>query len=146
MRKVSLVLFAFTAMSLLSSCSYFDSESYRVVPVADDPPEVSVVTNLDTLYNPKVGDSLEVIYAVSIVNGELYFMDAVVSDGTVHSSDTTHGAFWIYPSQSNETELDTLHLDFYHSSNSNTLADITGWEASITSQSYAIDFSGEVEK
>ncbi|TFH24031.1 MAG: hypothetical protein E4H10_11225 [Bacteroidia bacterium] len=145
MRKTILVLVSFTTLSLLSACYFTDSEWYKADPVADDPPEVSVITNLDTLYNPRVNDSLQVIYELSIVNGELYFMEAMVSDLTVHSSDSTYGSFWIYPSQSNETDLDTLYLDFYYSSNTNTLADIIGFEASITILKYVIDFSEEVE-
>ncbi|MCK5066268.1 MAG: hypothetical protein KAR16_02460 [Bacteroidales bacterium] len=146
MRKTTLVKVTLTALSLLSGCFYSDSEIYKVVPVADDPPEISVVTNLDTLYNPSVNDSLEVIYEVSIENGDLYFVDAVVADQTIHFSDTTHGSFWIYPDQSDETELDTLYMDFYHSTNSNSLADIAGYEALITNLKYAIDFSQEVSK
>ena len=143
MRKASPVLVTLAAVSLLSACYFTDSEMYRVDPVADEPPEVSVVTNLDTLLNPRVNDSLQVIYELSIVNGEFFFMDAEVSDGTIHSSDTSSGSFWIYPSQSNESDIDTLYMDFYHSSNTNTLADITGYEAHITSLKYAIDFKEE---
>lgn len=145
MRIANLVSLTLT-LSLLSACYFTDSDWYHVEPVAGDPPVVNVVTNLDTLNNPRVNDSLQVIYEVSIVNGELYYLDATVSDGTVHASDTTHGSFWIYPSQSDATALDTLYMDLYHSSNSNTLADVTGYEASITSQKYAIDFSEEVAK
>jgi hypothetical protein len=137
--KVSL-----TALALLSACIYSDSDIYKVDPVADDPPVVSVVTNLDTLLNPRVNDSLEVIYELSIADGELYYVDAKVSDWTVHSSDTTHGSFWIYPTQSDETELDTLYMVFYYSSNTNTLADVAGYEALTTRLKYAIDFSKEV--
>jgi len=146
MRLATRVKATLTALALLSACFYTDTEIYSVDPVADDPPEVSVVTNLDTLDNPKVNDSLEVIYEASIVDGELYFVDAVVSDQTIHFSDTTHGSFWIYPYQSEKTELDTLYMDFYYSSNTNTLADVTGYEALTTSLKYAIDFSEEVLK
>lgn len=146
MRKIILVLVSFATLSLLNSCFFTDEEFYRVEPVADDPPEVSVLSNLDTLNNPKVNDSLLVNYEVAVVNGEFYLMEAQVSGEIVHSSDSTYGSFWIYPSQSEETGLDTLYMDFYHSSNSNTLADRTGWEARITNRKYAIDFSEEVKK
>jgi hypothetical protein len=142
MRKVSWIL-SLTALCLLSACYFNDSDWYKADPVAGDPPEVSVITNLDTLYNPRVNDSLQVIYEVSVVNGKFYFMEAMVSDGIVHSSDSAYGSFWVNHSQSNDTGLDTLYLDFYHSSNTNTLADVTGYEALITSQKYAIDFSEE---
>ena len=114
--------------------------------MADDPPIVSVLSNLDTLINPRVNDSLLVSYEVAVENGEFYLMEAMVSEGIVHSSDTAYGSFWVYPSQSDETDLDTLFMEFYHSSNTNTLADRTGWEARITMRKYAIDFSEEVKK
>jgi hypothetical protein len=146
MRKIILALISFATLSLLNSCFFTDEEFYRVDPVADDPPQVSVLSNLDTLSNPRVNDSLLVSYEVAVVNGEFYLMEALVSDGIVHSSDTAYGSFWVYPSQSDETALDTLNMKFYHSSNSNTLADLTGWEARITQRKYAIDFSEEVKK
>jgi len=145
MRKAILVLISFTAL-VLSACSFTDTEFYIADPVADDPPVVSVLSNLDTLFNPKVNDSLQVIYEVSVVNGNFYFMEALVSAWTVHSSDSAYGSFWVYPSQSHETDLDTLYMDFYHSTNTNTLADRISYEASTTRQVYIIDFSKEVEK
>lgn len=132
-----------TLISLLSlsACFFSDSEIYEVEPVAGDPAELTMVSNLDTLYNPLVGDSLEVSYSASIVNGILYIVEAEISEQIVYSSDSLEGSFWIYPSQS--SGLDSLFLDFYHSSNTNTLADRTGYEAQITSHSYALDFGGE---
>lgn len=145
MRKTSLQLFILSALSLLSACYFTDNEIYKGNPVAGEPPEVTVSTNLDTIANPKIGDSLQVVYVLSILNGEFFFMDATFGDGTVYSSDTTEGSFWIYPSQSSASELDSLYLDFYHSSNTNTLADIAGYEARITSLQYAIDLNTELE-
>jgi len=145
-RKAILILISFATLSLLNACFFTDSEIYRVDPVADDPPIVSVLSNLDTLINPRVNDSLLVSYEVAVENGEFYLMEAMVSEGIVHSSDTAYGSFWVYPSQSDETDLDTLFMEFYHSSNTNTLADRTGWEARITMRKYAIDFSEEVKK
>ena len=128
---------------LLPACFFTDSEWYRVDPVADDPPVVTVVTNLDTLVNPRVNDSLQVIYNLSIENGSFYYLDAVLADQSIYQSDTANGTFWIYPDQS--TDLDTLYMDFYHSSNTNTLADFAGYEARITRLKYAIDFTEEVQ-
>ena len=140
MKKVLVLLMG---PMLLHACFYSDSEWYRVDPVADDPPIVTVVTNLDTLDNPRVNDSLQVIYDLSIENGNFYYLDAVVADQTIFQTDTTYGSFWIYPEQS--TGVDTLYMDFYHSSNTNTLADVTGYEARITRLKYAIDFTEEVQ-
>lgn len=136
-------LFAVLLGSLfLHACFFNDSEWYQVDPVPDDPPLVTVVTNLDTLENPRVNDSLQVIYDLSIENGEFYVLDAVLADETIYLSDSTNGTFWVYPDQS--ADVDTLYLDFYYSSNSNTLADLAGYEARSTTLKYAIDFTEEV--
>ena len=127
-------------MCFLGACFYSDGEVYTAVPVAGDPPLVSVSSNLDTLLNPLVGDSLRVEYEVSIEQGVLYYVEASVSGSVVHSSDISYGLFWLYPSQSEG--IDSLYLDLYHNTNSNTLADATGYEASVTRVAYAIDFNG----
>jgi hypothetical protein len=145
MRKAILLKVVLAAVSLLIACDFTDSDFYVVDPVEDDPPEVSVVTNLDTLFQPKVNDSLQVIYEVSILNGELYYVEAVLSDLRVYASDTTDGSFWIYPSQSSDTGLVNLSMEFYHSSNTNSLADIVGYEALTISKNYTLDFNQGVE-
>jgi hypothetical protein len=140
------LLYYFTLLSLLlpAACYYVDKDVYEVEPVAGDPAVVSVASNLDTLNNPPVGDSLEVFYSVTVENGEFYFMDALLSGETFYTTDSIEGSFYVYPSQS--IGLDSLYMDFYHSSNTNTLADKTGYEARVTSRSYAIDFGGEALK
>jgi len=143
MRK-TLLLFTLVSLLPLGSCYFRDKDVYEVEPVAGDPAIVSVVSNLDTMDHPPVGDSLEVFYSVSVENGDLFFMEAVVSDETFFTSDSLEASFWIYPFLS--TGIDSLFLEFYHSSNTNTLADKTGYEARITSRSYAIDFGEEEQK
>ena len=140
MRRIHLLSAACLLLCFQNACIYTDSEIYSIVPVAGDPAILTVTSNLDTLYIPPVGDSLLVNYGISIENGEFYFVEAIVSGVAVHSSDTTHGSFWLYPSMSDG--IDTLQLDLYHSSNSNTLADVMGYESDITSRTYAIDFEG----
>ena len=139
MRKLFTGL-ALYSLSLLSACFYNDKETYTVEPVAGEPAELTVVSNLDTLVNPSVGDSLEVVYAAQVVNGEFYYLDALVDRELIHSSDSSQGSFWIYPSYSEG--VDTLYMEFYISSNSNTLADKVGLEAAIDTRKYAIDFNG----
>ena len=143
MRKAFLFL---TLLSLLmmSACYFVDKEIYEVDPVAGDPAIVTVVSNLDTLPQAPVGDSLEVFYSVNMENGELFFMEALLSDEILYTSDSIEGSFYVYPFQS--AGVDSLFLDFYHSSNTNTLADKIGYEARITSRSYAIDFGEEAGK
>ena len=141
MKRACPVLVSCMVLCLVSACYFTDNSLYEVDPVAGDPPEVSVITNLDTMDLPRVNDSLQVIYDLSIENGEFFFMEALVTEGTVHASNSALGSFWIYPFQSQSNDIDTLILEFYHSSNTNTLADITGYEARITRLKYAIDFN-----
>jgi len=135
-----LILLIIGIAGLLSACIYTDYEHHLVEPVADDPPVIVATTNLDTMYNPEVNDSLQVVYDIAIQNGELYYLDASVGNSQVYGSDTTQGSFWLY---SNDVELpgiDTLELKIYYSSNTNSLADIVGVEALDISLKYAIDF------
>jgi hypothetical protein len=141
MKKVRPIWVTGIVFCLLSACYFTDDSLYEVDPVAGDPPVVSVITNLDTMELPTVNDSLQVIYDLSIENGQFFFMEALVTEGMVHTSDSASGSFWIYPFQSQINDIDTLRLDFYHSSNTNTLADLTGYEARITRLKYAIDFN-----
>jgi len=139
MRKIITILMA--TFLLLPSCFYSDSELYQVEPVPGDPPVISVVTNLDTLVNPAVNDSLEVIYNVEIEGGDLYYVNAVISDAQIFESDSIHGSFWITALMSGVTGVDTLYIDYYYSSNSNSLADVTGYEARIKKLKIAVNFN-----
>ena len=131
---------ALISLCLLSACFFNDKEVYSVDPVAGERAELTVESNLDTLVNPPVGDSLEVSYSAEVSNGEFYFLDALVDQELIHSSDSIQGSFWVYPSYS--AGVDTLFLEFYISSNTNTLADRTGFEAALKVFKYAIDFGG----
>jgi len=144
MKKAGLLLVTFIGFFLLGGCFFNDNAFYEVDPLPDDPPELSVVTSLDTLESPRVNDSLKVSYELSILNGTFYFMVSLVDEATVHASDSSSGSFWIYPTQSQTEGIDTLYMNFYHSSNTNTLADLAGYEASITSLKFAMDFNQEV--
>ncbi len=115
-------------------------------PIPGDPPLFSVSTNLDTLSNPTVNDSLEVIYDVEISGGELYYLYADVGNTTIFESDSTSGSFWIFPILADSSGIDSLYMEFYYSSNSNSLADKTGYEALVEYLSFAIDFNLEDKK
>jgi len=140
MRMMISILMA-TLILLLPSCFYSDSELYQVEPVPGDPPVISVVTNLDTLVNPAVNDSLKVIYDVEIEGGDLYYVNAVILDAQIFESDSIHGSFWVTALMSGVTGVDTLYIDYYYSSNTNSLADITGYEARIKHLKIAVDFN-----
>jgi len=126
---------------MLPSCFYSDSDMYRVTPVPGDPPVVTITTSLDTLINPPVNDSLEVIYEVAIADGEFYYLYAVVADNLAYESDSTNGSFWVKPSMADKPGVDTLYLDFYYSSNTNSLADIVKYESLMQTLAFALDFN-----
>jgi hypothetical protein len=132
-----------TALFLLwlPACFYSDSEMYYVEPLAADPPVISVSTNLDSLFNPPVNDSLEVEYLVDISGGELYYVYAEIANSMVFESDSTRGIFWVTPYMADSAGIDTLHMQFYYSSNTNSLADKLGYEALVKYLDFALDFN-----
>ncbi len=140
------MLIAALLLSMLPACFYSDSEMYDVEPIPGDLPIISVTTNLDSLYNPPVNDSLEVIYDFEIEDGELYYVYAGIANTMIFESDSTCGSFWINPSLADSSGVDTLHMEFYYSSNSNSLADIVGYEALIERLKIAVDFNLEDAK
>jgi len=139
--KQLIPIFFVALVLLLPACFYNDSELYEVEPVAGDPPVLSVSTNLDTLTNPMVNDSLEVIYQVDIEGGELYYVYAMVAETQVFESDSIYGSFWINHGVAEEPGVDTLYLDFYYSTNSNSLADIVKYEALLKTTKIAVEFN-----
>ena len=141
MRRVFHITFAILILASLPACFYDDSDMYFVEPVPGDPPLISLSTSLDTLVNPTVSDSLEVAYLVEVSNGEFYYMYAYLAGSTVYESDSTQGTFWITSFMADSSGIDSLYMDFYFSTNSNSLADQLGYEAVVESLSYAIDFS-----
>jgi len=146
MKTYIFLFFVALLFSGLHACIYSDSELYEVEPVPGDPPLISINTNLDTLYNPPVNDSLEVIYQVEISGGELYYVYAEVTSTTIFESDSTFGSFWIDPLLADSSGVDTLHMGFYYSSNSNSLAGNLGYDALVEYQNFAIDFNLEGAK
>jgi len=141
MRKALFFLLAAVFLCLIPACFYSDVELFEVIPVPGDPPVFSVTTNLDSLHHPQVNDSLELIYNVEIAGGELYFVYAEVAGTPFFESDSTSGFFWIYPEMADSSGVDTLYLDFYYSSNSNSLADRVGYEALMDHLKIAVDFN-----
>ena len=140
MRQYISIFFAALLISGLPACIFSDSEVYYVEPVPGDPPLISISTNLDTLYIPQVIDSLEVIYQVEISGGELYYVYAEIASSLVYESDSTHGSFWINPGMAAYLGIDTLSIEFYYSTNSNSFADKMGYEAQVNTLKYAINF------
>ena len=129
-----------TLIALIQGCMYADYGHYYVDPVADDPPILVAGTNLDTIYNPVVEDSLEVIYEIDIQNGTFYYLGAQLIDRWIYDSDSTQGSFWLYPDDVQMPGIDTLIIEIAYSSNTNTLGDVLGIEARESQLKYAIDF------
>jgi hypothetical protein len=146
MGKYIIVFISLLLFSGLPACFYSDTEMFEVEPIPGDPPLFSLSTNLDTLLNPPVNDSLEVNYDVEISGGELYYLYADVASTTIYESDSSSGSFWINASLADSSGVDTLYMEFYYSSNSNSLADKVGYEALVEYLSFAIDFNLEAKK
>ncbi len=143
MRSAIYMILSALLRASFPGCFYSDSDMYYVDPVPDDPPLVALSTNLDTMGIPTVSDSLEVTYLVEVSNGEFYYMYAYLAASTIYESDSTQGTFWVTPFMADSSGIDTLYMDFYFSTNSNSLADQFGYEAVVESLAYAIDFSIE---
>jgi hypothetical protein len=135
------IIFAALLFSGLTGCYYSDTDIFYVEPIADDPPLLSVSTNLDTLHDPQVNDSLEVNYLVDISGGEFYYVYADVAGSIVFESDSTEGSFWITSLMADSSGIDTLHMEFYYSTNTNSLADMFGYEALAEYLNFALDFN-----
>lgn len=125
---------------MISACTYSESGIYYVDPVPGDPPLITVTTNLDTIPDPTVVDSLEVRYDVLLENGEFYQVEAYMQQELLFFSDTISGSFWISHDFVDETVTDSLFLYFFYSTNSNSLADIVDLEWNMKTLGYAINF------
>ena len=145
MKGMNLIGITFGMVFLINACMYSDNGVYTVDPVEGDPPVVHAVTSLDTIDQAVVNDSLEVFYEVSIQNGELYILDVLIGNAPIYDSDTTSGSFWIYFFDVQQPGIDTLRMNFYYSSNTNSLADVLGVEARDLGLKYAIDFKWTVK-
>ncbi len=137
-KRLIIVWVGFTL--LISACIYSESGIYNVDPVPGDPPVIAVTTNLDTVVDPVVTDSLEVTYEVLIENGEFYVVEAFIANQQIYLADTTSGSFQIYSHLVYQPGTDTLYLNFYYSTNSNSLADIFNLEANVVDLKYPVSF------
>ncbi len=142
MKNTILIFIVLGIVCLINGCIYSDEGVYYVDPVADDPPLILASTNLDSIENPVVSDSLEVVYDISIQDGKLYLLDVILGNQFLYESDTTQGSFWIYASDSELPGIDTLRMNIYYSSNTNSLGDILDVEARELDLKYAIEFKG----
>lgn len=131
---------------ICQGCIYMEPETYFVDPVPSDPPTYIVCTNLDTIQAPSVSDSLEVSYLMELENGKFYLADAYLSSGQIYRSDSAHGSFMLYPYHAYSPGIDTLYINFYISSNTNSLADVFELEANLVQLKYGVLFEVPAKK
>jgi len=143
MRNSFSILLFTLLLAGLPACIYTDSTLYFAEPIPGDPPLISVSTNLDSLLNPPVNDSLELVYQVEISGGDFYYLYADVGSSTVYESDSDSGSFWITPDLVTSPGIDSVYMEYYYSSNSNSLADKLGYEVLVKYLNIAIDFNLE---
>ena len=144
MKKITTIILAGIVV-LIGACVYSESGTHHVDPVPGEPPSFQVSTNLDTIPDPKVPDSLEVFYDADIENGEFYQVESYAFDELVYMSDSTEGSFWISYDSLYRTGMDTLSLFFFYSTNSNSLADIIHAEYNFLELEYPILYGEEEE-
>lgn len=137
-----------------TGCSYSDPDIYFADPIPGDSAIVVVSTNLDTMDRVVITDSLLFKYRAEITGGELYLTQARLEDQTLYlyvtdyDSDTIIGSyvlsdsFWIMQDLNLGTGINTLQFSIYYSSNTNSLADMMGVEASTLDLEYPIVLEG----
>jgi len=138
-KKLLLAITTFT-MIMGHSCIYSESGIYYVEPIPGDPPSIWVSSNLDTVAEPLLIDSLEVTYEAEVENGAFYGLETYYLNEQVYISDTSSGSFWINPGWMQLSGIDTLYLYFFFSTNTNSLANVLEVEYNVVSLKYAITY------
>lgn len=138
----------------VAGCSYTDSDIYYAEPIPGDSARVKVITNLDTIDNAEIIDSLLFKYSAEIEGGELYATQAKVDGQSLYlyysnyDPDTLTGpyilsdSFWIMQDLQASPRINTLDFSIYYSSNTNSLADVIGVEAHVLELEYTITLEG----
>jgi hypothetical protein len=142
---------------LPAACTYTNSGNILVEPLEDDPAIITVHTNLDTMNNPTVTstDTLWVVFEAEVNNGELYYVQCILEDTVVYDSVTAsevdtlfesfilRDSFGIMPSISFDPGHYSLYMDFYYSSNTNSLSDRYGYESELKELEYSVIVEGD---
>ena len=139
-------LFLTGLFTMFHACTYSDSDFFYVDPVPGDPPEIWITTNLDSIVNPTVTDSLEVSWEVEVINSDFYQLEAYIEEQMVFNTDTSNGTFWVTPAWVTDPGVDTLYLYFFFGTNSNSLADLVNLEYDWVTLKYPIQFEMEEAK
>jgi hypothetical protein len=151
---ISLVTLVALFTLLTPGCTYSDSKIYYATPVPGDSARVVVFTNLDDIDTTVIVDSLMFKYEAEIEGGELYFLEASISNILLYQNlpdynpDTITGpyilvdSFWIPGEVVAETGLSSLLFSLYYSSNTNSLADKVHVEADILNLDFDLMMEG----
>ena len=158
-RAKAIILISPVALVLLITlltpgCEYSDPNFYFAIPVPDDSARVVVATNLDDIDTAVIVDSLMFKYEAEIEGGELYLLEASISNILFYqyqpdyNPDTITGpyslvdSFWIPGEVAAETGLSSLLFSLYYSSNTNSLADKVNIEAAILNLNFDLIVEG----
>jgi hypothetical protein len=155
------ILRSFIILSAISffmiACSYSNTDIYFVDPEPGEPAIIFATSNLDTMVDPTVTDSLLIIYKVEIDHAELYYVEGGMENyrvyglTPVYDPDTLVGpfvvtdSFWLQGTLPVEPGAKSLFLSFYYSSNTNSLGDILGVEVDILDLEYTVHMEGGTE-
>ena len=154
MKTVFQVLFIALLTLAVAGCSYTDSDIYYAEPIPGDSARVEVITNLDTIDNAEIIDSLLFKYSAEIEGGELYATQAKIEGQSLYIFYTDYNpdtltapyilsdSFWIMQDMQMGPRKNTLEFSIYYSSNTNSLADVIGTEAHVLELEYAITMGG----
>ncbi|MFH0758851.1 MAG: hypothetical protein V2B15_16300 [Bacteroidota bacterium] len=141
----------------LIGCSYSNTEIYFVDPEPGEPAIIFATSNLDSMVDPSVTDSLLIIYKLEIEHAELYYVEGGMENYRIYEltpdydPDTLAGpfvvtdSFWLQGSLPVEPGSKSLFLSFYYSSNTNSLGDILGVEVDILDLEYTVTMEGGTE-
>lgn len=86
MKILSTVILLLSLALTMGACLYSNNGTYNVDPVPGDPATVSVTTNLDTLSDPTVTDTLDldIRYKLQVENGKPYYVNCWVENLLVY--------------------------------------------------------------
>jgi len=156
--KTAFHLLMIAMLTLVAAgCSYSDPDIYYVEPIPGDSARLVVNTNLDSIDNAEVIDSLLFKYRAEIEGGELYAAQGKVEDQPLYiyyanyDPDTLSGpyilsdSFWIMQDLQAGPGISKLQFSIYYSSNTNSLADAVGLEAHVLNLEYTITLEGEAK-
>lgn len=157
MKTATAILLTALLIMAIEGCSYSDPEIYYFDPIQGDSATVVLITNLDTLDEVVLTDSLMICYTAQIEGGKLYFIEASLESlllyeyTSSYDPDTLTGpyvlkdSFWIPDNLPIPPGMISLLFSLYYSSNTNSLADLFEIEAHSSEFEFSINLGGVSE-